>query len=869
MLEVPEKLGRHEIVAQLGEGGMANVYLAVQSGPYGSAKLVVIKQLKASSGHEREFLEMFVDEARIAMKLSHPNVVSTFDFVADGDDFHLKMEFLDGKSLLQTLRKVGRENMPLDLHVWILTQVLAGLGYAQALRDFDGTPLDIVHRDVTPSNIILTYAGGVKLVDFGIAKVAGALSITQSGIMKGKLGYAAPEQCLGKATTASSDLYSVGVMLWEAMAGRRRNVGDSPAAIFRARIQGSEAAIEEVRPNASPLLVQALNRALAPRPEDRYATALEFQKDLEAYLATAPRSSYDAQALSDFLKQHFAEVAEALHRKIDARIAAVGQSLPGAKGSGPSPSRVPSAHSSDTPKGRIAPLVTATSSPEKQNTSRAPGATPARLAAIGVVLTIAGMVAWRAQSRPSPQPTLATPRSAPVPSPTIVVLPSRPIEEAREAPQSSRPARAQAAPLLANGNAGHSLNLVSKHSTAPARSSARPAGRTTVASPSPQAPGKATAAARPVVPSDLILTSEPPENAVVPGMDLTPRARSLVGSRHIDEKGSLFAMRRVCPFRRSLSFSAIALAVVLAPHAFAADEGNAAIEQARQHFGLGVQFYKDGDLDAALAEFNKAYESRADYRVLYNIGQVQAERHDNAAAIKVFHEYLKMGGNDIADDRRKVVERSLRDLSARVGSVTVTTNLPDGEILVDGVVVATLPLTEPLAVNAGIREINVRRAGQVATARRLVVAGGESVNVELTVGPALSEGAPPALSLSPATKATSASHTHAWVAFGTAAVLGAASVTFGLLARRADHDLGTDLDHFPGEAAAIQQDRSQLKTWAALTEGFGAAALIAAGVGTYFLIWGASGAEEPRPSVRTARVMLLPSGAAFSFSQLF
>ena len=201
-----EKLGRFEIITRLGRGGMAEVFLAVQRGAFASNKLVVIKQLKRDANDEHQMFEMFVDEARIAMRLTHPNVVHTFDFVADGDEFYLTMEFLDGQSLLQTIRKVGRDKLPLELHIWILIQVLAGLGYAHALRDFDGTPLAIVHRDVTPSNVILTYGGGVKLVDFGIAKVAGAMAVTQNGTMKGKLGYASPEQCLGKATTARSDL---------------------------------------------------------------------------------------------------------------------------------------------------------------------------------------------------------------------------------------------------------------------------------------------------------------------------------------------------------------------------------------------------------------------------------------------------------------------------------------------------------------------------------------------------------------------------------------------------------------------------------------------------------------------------------------
>jgi len=299
---------------------MADVFLAVRRGPYASNKLVVIKRLKGDASGDQQWVDMFVDEARIAMRLSHPNVVSTFDFVAEDDDFYLTMEFLDGQSLLQTLRNVGREKVPLELHIWILTQVLAGLTYAHELRDFDGTPLGIVHRDVTPSNVILTYGGGVKLVDFGIAKVAGAVSVTQNGTMKGKIGYASPEQCLGKVTTARSDLYSVGIMLWEAIAEKRRTVGETPAAVYQARVAGTERPLEEVRPDAPPILSRIVRRALAAAPEDRYESAYEFQRELEQYLSTRP-AVYGTRALAEFMTSHFARAREAMHRTIESGIA--------------------------------------------------------------------------------------------------------------------------------------------------------------------------------------------------------------------------------------------------------------------------------------------------------------------------------------------------------------------------------------------------------------------------------------------------------------------------------------------------------------------------------------------------------------------
>ena len=461
-LTLPEKLGRHEIVTNLGHGGMAQVFLAVQRGPFSSTKLVVIKKLKPDAGGDQQFLDMFLDEARIAMRLSHPNVVSTFDFVADGDEFYLTMEFLDGQSLLQTIRKVGRDRMPLELHIWVLTQVLAGLGYAHGLRDFDGTALDIVHRDVTPSNVILTYGGGVKLVDFGIAKVAGAVAVTQSGMMKGKLGYVSPEQCLGKPTTARSDLYSVGVMLWEAMARKRRTVGETPAAVYQARIAGTERSIEDVWLDAPPSLVKIVKRALAAAPENRYETAFEFQRELEEYLAGTPREGFGTRALAEFMTAHFAAAMETLHRTIESRVAGALRGLTAS--SGPISTEV--THTVEKPVWAASPpkATGATSAPRVANRIEPSKATDtgkafspsqikmgAAIAAVAVV--VAGLATFAALRRgDSPRPELAAAADVqaapPLPAAAagnIAPLPPRPPRAPSVVPQGAPPARAEAA----------------------------------------------------------------------------------------------------------------------------------------------------------------------------------------------------------------------------------------------------------------------------------------------------------------------------------------------------------------------------------------------------------------------------------------
>jgi len=313
------------------------------------------------------------------------------------------------------------------------------------------------------------------------------------------------------------------------------------------------------------------------------------------------------------------------------------------------------------------------------------------------------------------------------------------------------------------------------------------------------------------------------------------------------------------------ALAAATLALLIVHPTAAAAEADNTVEEAKQHFKRGVSFYKDGDLDAALAEFNKAYETRPDYRILYNIGQVQAERHDNAAAVKVLRQYLKEGEpGEIADDRRGEVAHTLRDLSKRVGSVTVTANVTDAEVVIDGVSVGAIPLGEPLAVNAGIREFTVRKGGRTAPPRRVTVAGGDVLQLEFRLKPEVREEGAPIAETSARPR-----RTRVWVAYGAAVALGVGAATFGLLARRADKDLDADLGQFPGDRAQVDDDRSRLKTWAAMTDGFAGAALIAAGIGTYFLLAGPSVSDSEGPPRRSAQISLLPSGASVSFSDSF
>src|SRR5262245_9374885 len=204
---------------------MADVYLAVSRGPEGFNKLVVIKRLKEGVAADPEVHVMFMDEARLAAKLNHANVIQTHEFGSIDGHRYLAMEYLEGQPLNhlvnRALRRDGPGKLPLGLVLRIVADTLQGLHYAHELCDYDGPPLKLVHRDASPHNVFVTYDGQVKLVDFGIAKAAVRSADTSTGIVKGKISYMAPEQALSHAIDRRADIFSIGVILWELVTGER------------------------------------------------------------------------------------------------------------------------------------------------------------------------------------------------------------------------------------------------------------------------------------------------------------------------------------------------------------------------------------------------------------------------------------------------------------------------------------------------------------------------------------------------------------------------------------------------------------------------------------------------------------------------
>ncbi len=218
-----KKLGDYLILDKIAHGGMAEVYKAKTLDPLGIERLVVIKRILPHIASQPEYIEMLVDEAKIAVHFSHGNIAQIYDLGRIGDDYFIVMEFVDGKTLSQVLRAFRDKPtpIPIDIAVYAVLEVCRALDYIHNKADASGAPLGIVHRDISPQNIIISYSGNVKVIDFGVAKSLEKLNQTEAGVLKGKFAYMSPEQARGDFVNHRSDLFSVGILLWELLTQTR------------------------------------------------------------------------------------------------------------------------------------------------------------------------------------------------------------------------------------------------------------------------------------------------------------------------------------------------------------------------------------------------------------------------------------------------------------------------------------------------------------------------------------------------------------------------------------------------------------------------------------------------------------------------
>ncbi len=277
-----EAASRFRILQELGGGGAARVFLAVAQGPAGFNKLLVLKQPRDSLLHIKECQAAFLEEARLAARLNHPNIVQTYEVTEEQGIPSIVMEYLEGESLSRIVANCV-ESLSLAMRLRILLDVLAGLHYVHELRDYDGTSLGLVHRDVSPQNVFVTFEGQVKVLDFGIAKPSrSSIADTDPGLIKGKLHYMSPEQIAKDEIDRRSDLYPVGVMLWEALAGQRMWTGLADGAVLKRVLLGDLPKLRAIRPDVPERLEAICARALSVDRDERYASAADFESDLEA-----------------------------------------------------------------------------------------------------------------------------------------------------------------------------------------------------------------------------------------------------------------------------------------------------------------------------------------------------------------------------------------------------------------------------------------------------------------------------------------------------------------------------------------------------------------------------------------------------------
>jgi len=284
------RVGRYQVVGKLATGGMAEVYLARHGEISGFQTLVVVKRILPHLGSDQQFIEMFLDEARIAARLDHPNVVRIVEVGRAGNEYFLAMDLVQGESLAETLRRGTKAKRPLPptLAALIVANAAAGLQHAHTLCDVTGTELRVVHRDVSPQNVLISFEGAVKVIDFGVARALGRVTSTNTGGVKGKFGYMSPEQARGEIVDARSDIFALGVVLWEIVCARRLFKRETDLATLRA-IVDEPVPRPSVHGDVSPVLESIIMRALEKDRDKRFASAHDMQQALEGYIYGAGR----------------------------------------------------------------------------------------------------------------------------------------------------------------------------------------------------------------------------------------------------------------------------------------------------------------------------------------------------------------------------------------------------------------------------------------------------------------------------------------------------------------------------------------------------------------------------------------------------
>jgi len=419
------RIGRYTLVRRVAMGGMAEVYLAQLRGAERFAKLVALKLILPQFAGDPEFARMFLDEARLASRLQHPNVTAVLDFGEYQGEHFITMEFVHGRHLLELMRAHRGRPLARDVALTIVSGVAAGLHHMHELRDHDGSPLGLVHRDVSPSNVLLSYEGAVKLTDFGIAKAVEHTSATRTGAFKGKVGYASPEQCRGEPIDRRSDLFALGILLYETTLGARAFSGPNEFAVLGRVARADYVPPSQIDPDYPPALAEIVAKALAVDPADRFATAALLADALDGY-AHAQHWRLAPARVVEAMTTHFGETPpitsadEASWLATDPSTRVAATSLAGASIVAPTPAG---------PRRRLAATIAGT------------------LALVGTTAVAVTLVARPSEATPSAAPVVDTapaaatdeapPSVAPVLVPTVVI--AAPAAPSTAAPSTAAP----------------------------------------------------------------------------------------------------------------------------------------------------------------------------------------------------------------------------------------------------------------------------------------------------------------------------------------------------------------------------------------------------------------------------------------------
>jgi TonB family protein len=531
---VSDHYGQYEILERIASGGMAELYRARRSGVEGFQKIVAIKKILPHLADNEGFITMFADEAKLAAQLNHPNIVHIYDLgKIEGGGYFIAMEHVEGRDLraiLDSARELGTP-LPVPLAVYIASKVASALDYAHRRRDAEGRDLHIVHRDVSPQNILISYEGDIKLCDFGIAKAASKVSQTESGALKGKIQYMSPEQAWGKPIDRRSDLFSLGSVLYELLTEQKLFHGDSDLTVLENVRRANAEPPSAANPDVPKALDAVVLRALAKEPEDRYANASDLLRDLEQVLysySPAPGSA-DLAIFLHRLQAEESAVAEARAREaaravpeaeveqkprrakaapVARRTGTVSKApAPEAASPAPAPAEKPAAAAAP-PRQGTAPGVFG-SYVSRQIESEAKSRT-ALIATIGAaVLALGAGIFWLTTRKsvppvaPRPTPASATPIPAPVVVPTAApTIDAKKVEEEVQRQMAQKKREMQKA-----------LAAEKKQADTAAAPPAAPSGVETVPSPVPTA--------EPVVPTAapaaaVVPTEEPTEPPAAP-----------------------------------------------------------------------------------------------------------------------------------------------------------------------------------------------------------------------------------------------------------------------------------------------------------------------------------------------------------------